>query len=827
MNKLTDGLRNNILLVVGAFLSGMAGVWCWGLIIGAGAAYLHCLFNGITRGRTLKEGLILCSPTMMLFGVIFAVGSQTGGGLNSLTGWAITIILMLVSAFVGSFVSGSKDYNDKINESGAAPTVRPQAPPHNTEQSRNPAHDEEEQEEPAPRPNNRQRRPTQEVPVPVESHDDDADDNAQVEAEPEPEPEAIGTTAALANARNRRGAKRKQANRPLQASEEEALHEMIRDITGLQDITSSTFALAYNALPADERAKLPSDPEKALIYKMRGETISPNEIVCRKVGHAIPEFILKPLMSDSNTDNIDKVAKLFLADLPDPLNSIPVTTLIWYVPNALFSSSLEQAIRDNLDELTQQFSNKLPTPLKYINLRTLWGALPAEARMSPKNIYRDIEYNTPKLMEMFDVSNLDTFTSSLDTQLPIEYRGKTARMLYNHIKRVNPALTNTPDSEEAIVLRNLEVLQVEATEESDVSDVQAQTFYSKLSRSEKLILPTDPVLAYQYHQRGVCIPFLEAIRKATGIKDFPAFLLKNPDNDRYSASDVQNELKRFDLSKDFPECLIPEKYLEYGYNFTLPMPYCIIPTAILQEVNDNDAFTTKNVNGDILELWVPKALKHLSFYGLPTVGNPMETILSALRSGVDVELTNAFPLTEIPETFRRSMYINLLDIEDDDTVDKVFCAKHHRHYKDLITVVDNGTSRLEIPTILLGYIIGHEELEKHSGEMFTEDADGMRYIRMYVNSHKQEVLDMFGGTDKSKIYPGILLQEFGPDALKDAYKSMGDMDISDDIETEYWRMLLPADKRATPTEDIANALGESYDPVYEGESIIHNAALIT
>lgn len=808
MDKLIAGIRNNIILVVGALLAGLAGAWYWGLLIGAGAAYLHCLFNGMTRGRTFKDGLILCCPTMMLFGVIFMVGAQVGGGLTSLTGWLITALLMIGSAFIGSFVSGSKDYQDKIRESDQSPTVRPTQ--QNAEQ---------------------QPQATQPTPTPAEQS---AEETAP-EQEQEETAAPIGMAAMLANARKKRNAPITTNNRPIEPDEQEKLKEMVRQMTGLQDITSTTYAMAYKQLPAEERALLPNDPEKALLYKLRGITLTPSEVLCRKLGYVVPDFILKPLLGADGEVNVDKVRDLFIDSLPKPLNCIPVTTLVWYIPNSLFSSSLQDAVKENASTLADKFSDKLPEPLKYIPLRTLWGALPADARKSPNNIMRDIEYNTPKLLEAFSVKDLSTINSSFDTQLPVVYRGRSAKEMREHACNANPALLTSVDSDEAVVLNNLETLQTMQTLNTDRSEAELQAFYNKLNRWDKVTLPKDPKLAYAYYSKGKRLPIIEAVRRSTGMDDLPEYMLSIDGNYAdYNIDQLKAEVNKFDATAKKPLCYIPSAYHKLIGNAVfleeLGFPYCLIPADIINGLKDYDKnpnfwkeqLTAKGIQGDYIKLCTPLMYRPMSISSLATACNmqassnsPLTIVNNAIMQKVQpsLNLSQEFLFNDLSDNVLRSMYIDLLDIEDDETTDAVFCHKHKDKLIELYTVINEGEDRLEIPTILLAYLIGHEALEAN-GQIFSFDYEGLCTVRSYVANHTSEVISLFTGSPIRK-YPTKLLPKFNQGMYDICPMNMRIIE-----NDEYWRLLIPIE--LPPTDEIADKLGDKYDPMYEGECIINN-----
>lgn len=811
MDKLIAGIRNNIILVVGALLAGLAGAWYWGLLIGAGAAYLHCLFNGMTKGRTLKDGLILCCPTMMLFGVIFMVGAQVGGGLTSFTGWLITALLMVGSAFVGSFVSGSKDYQDKIRESDQSPTVRPTS--QNTEQAPVPA--------PAPA---------------VQSFEDMTPEQREEYEQAQEEIQApIGVAAMLANARRNKNATANTNNRPIEPDEQEKLKDMIRQMTGLQDITSTTYAMAYKQLPADERALLPNDPEKALLYKLRGITLTPSEVLCRKLGYVVPDFILKPLLGSEGAANVDKVRTLFIDSLPKPLNCIPVTTLVWYIPNSLFSSSLQDAVKENAATLAGKFSDRLPEPLKYIPLRTLWGALPADARKSPNNIMRDIEYNTPKLLEEFSVKDLSTINSSFDTQLPVTYRGRSAKEMREHACNTNPALLTVVDSDEAVVLNNLETLQTMQTLNTNRSEAELQDFYNKLSRWDKVTLPKDPKLAYAYYSKSKRVPIIEAVRRATGMSDLPEYMLSiDGNNADYNVDQLKAEVGKFDATARKPLCYIPTAYHKMIGNAVfleeLGFPYCLIPADIingLKEYDSNPNFwkeqlTAKGIQGDYIKLCTPLMYRPMSISSLAADCNmqassnsPLAIVNSAIMQKVQpsLSLSEGYLFNNLSDSVLRSMYISLLDIEDDETTDNVFCHKHKNKLIELFTVIKDGENELEIPTILLAYLIGHEKLEAN-GQVFSFDYEGLCTIRSYVANHTSEVLNLFTGSPLKK-YPAKLLSKFSTEDY-DKY-SAKDCTVEND---EYWRLLIPVELPSTDV--LADKLGDNYNSMYEGECIINN-----
>lgn len=275
MANVMESIKRSIILIVGALLAGLTGLCVWGLLIGAGAAFLHCQFVGVTKGKLGINKLLACVPTMCLFGVMFLVGAQIGGGLTSVVGWVVTIIMMLVSAMVGGFVNSSKDITEKISQGDMAPQ---QAAPKGKTES---AQVEDEQ-------------------APASSTDaQQALASAQASAKQAPTSTAqIGVAAMLANARNFMSRRKEE----------------------------STQFEAHKQIPADARE---SKPAVAIVGPY--SNVSPAWM--RKFILASTEIEDEDLPDVTFVEKhyMDAVQKVYCTECQAPISNIPILLLAYII----------------------------------------------------------------------------------------------------------------------------------------------------------------------------------------------------------------------------------------------------------------------------------------------------------------------------------------------------------------------------------------------------------------------------------------------------------------------------------------------------------------
>lgn len=367
MANVMESIKRSIILIVGALLAGLTGLWVWGLLIGAGAAFLHCQFVGVTKGKLGINKLLACVPTMCLFGVMFLIGAQIGGGLTSVVGWVVTIIMMLVSAMVGGFVNSSKDITEKINQGDMAPQqtapakgktesaqVEDEVTPASstTEQASAPSTAEQalasaqaaveqaidsvqERAEKAKASANQAQTEQAQAQAPAEQAQAQAPaEQAQASAT------KIGVAAMLANARNFMSRRKEE---PVEMSQEERtqFEARVSQATGLQEITNEAIDLAYKQIPADAREGLPKDPVQALAAWYSSK--QPVAIV-GPYSNVSPAWMRKFILASTEIEDedlpdvafvekhyMDAVQKVYCTDCQAPISNIPILLLAYII----------------------------------------------------------------------------------------------------------------------------------------------------------------------------------------------------------------------------------------------------------------------------------------------------------------------------------------------------------------------------------------------------------------------------------------------------------------------------------------------------------------
>ena len=418
MGKMIRGMMNNILLMIAGFLACLAGNFFMGALIGVGAGVLQCTFSGANTGRKFKEAVLSSLPVAIVVGVVCGVGGNFSNGLKDIGGWIIAIIIAIMCGFIGSFISGTRYFQEQTSDRNpnrapinpptqatpSAPTSRPQATSAPVSQSSQRMLDRLHR--------NQQAAPAPEVPSDYdEVIDTSKGDQAYYnlikeltgkhvvtkriidEAYSKLPPDVLEhykndppLVALTSYAYERKAASaEKEVNNPFA--------DKVKELSGSDQVTESSIASAYTAIPDDLKKDLPTDPKAAIMMLSMGQTMSSikdGEAVLEQERalareqelkqiedfyESIPESFKDRLPKDDHAKAVEMFKRGESLPFYDSLDigfrsRVSYNTVESLVPSYA-RSNIEEWLWNNREAVLMEFDETLPPPLSDLPVSAL------------------------------------------------------------------------------------------------------------------------------------------------------------------------------------------------------------------------------------------------------------------------------------------------------------------------------------------------------------------------------------------------------------------------------------------------------------------------
>lgn len=419
MGNMIRGMMNNILLMIAGFLACLAGNFFMGALIGVGAGVLQCTFSGANTGRKLKEAALSSLPVAIVVGVVCGVGGNFAHGLKDIGGWIIAIIIAIMCGFIGSFISGTRYFQEQTGDRN--PNRIPINPP------TPPAPSAPSQGTPAPVSQSSQRmldrlhRNQQAAPTPAPEREVPSDydevidtskgdqayynlikeltgkhvvtkriiDEAYSKLPPgvlehyKNDPPLVALTS---YAYERRAASaEKEVNNPFA--------DKVKELSGSDQVTESSIASAYTAIPDDLKQDLPTDPKAAIMMLSMGQTMSSikdaeavlekerelaRELELKQIEdfyESIPDSFKERLPKDDHAKAVEMFKRGESLPFYDSLDMgfrsrVSYNTVEVLVPNYA-RSNVEEWLWNNREAVLTEFDETLPPPLSDIPVSAL------------------------------------------------------------------------------------------------------------------------------------------------------------------------------------------------------------------------------------------------------------------------------------------------------------------------------------------------------------------------------------------------------------------------------------------------------------------------
>ena len=752
-----DGVKKSIILILGAFLAGLSGFWLWGLLIGAGSAFLHCQFSGVTAGQVGKNKLFACFPAMILFGVMDLVGAQVGGGLNSVSGWIITFVLMAAAAIVGSFINGSKDITDKIQQGD------------------------------------------------------------QPQQQPDVSTEQIGVEAMLANARRNRAGGQVQDDvpRPIlsanvaETEEPELTKELAEGFVAKVSLYEAVVAKTGNKY--FPKCLLQGDPdwhgwtdadleeELSRFYYQLPPPFGAIDIESLKYladGHDPKDCIndLLPLFNGNGTSK--KLMQTHLALVP--------TGLLWGVLSASERKSQTNMLIDierNMDMLLQVFP-EAGTALEIWRPVTLRNqtmeALTERLKTTNPSLFQSYRGYVGKLVVM-NMHLMANEQQALNTVLHDQVKELTGNADISEAS-ISWAFKKLPYHERACLPdephkalmwrgQNKRLPFAEACKKY-FSVPQFPCFITDYSEDSTDYAPSYLRTLEQRFDLTLPYPFNIMDKSSVemlGRDGMALFDASDTSEKVWLPNPIKNvETLPYSEVKAVHELWLPKVYAQVGLDACL---------AKLQKLGiKNDSKLTPLT-------FVLKNLDNLS---------------KSLKTTTTESKTLQGPFSDVPAGVMREIILRSSGIDDEDCPDAMFVQKYLPLCASNV-YCSNEEPLGSIPALLLGNLIGHEAIEalaNDSDYTYEDDKTGVMHINSYILKNKNSVLKLLGD-GRCGYWPKVLVEKFGYDALFSARKFWNTIEPD-----EYWRLWLPESLVRMPYDEIAAKLGDLYDPSYIGELVI-------
>ena len=226
MKSLLQNITSNILLIIAGLLSCLLHNWFLGLLIGAGAGILNCIFRGSLKAGGWKDTLIVAAPASIIIGVLCAFGAGMCNNSIVIFNILITVAVIILCGVLGSFMGNSKFYSEKEQ-----PAVQHDTPT-------------------TPTPTNIPATPSNDsiAPPPIPNAPNDA-------------------ASVIANLRNRRKGITEQVEDKIIDTDgrDKIYYDAIKKLTGKDVVTESSVMDAYRNLPDDVKQMYSGDPPNVAI----------------------------------------------------------------------------------------------------------------------------------------------------------------------------------------------------------------------------------------------------------------------------------------------------------------------------------------------------------------------------------------------------------------------------------------------------------------------------------------------------------------------------------------------------------------------------------
>lgn len=216
----------------------------------------------------------------------------------------------------------------------------------------------------------------------------------------------------------------------------------------------------YLAIPAGQKVWLPDDHAEAVAMFKRHEFLRFYDTLPEEY-KAIPEYVYNSLCScppdqDINTYmlyNRENLMSQFCLQLQYPLSVIPLCVLAEFTPPASrFGKTDLEVVKEMEDTLLHMFSAELPEPLNRVPIKALWLSLPARDRLHENMKLNDIKLHLEELKDKFAIDG--SYGNPLILILPVKLRNISLSDLRKQVR-------NTNASPIFDVINNLDKLMIE------------------------------------------------------------------------------------------------------------------------------------------------------------------------------------------------------------------------------------------------------------------------------------------------------------------------------------------------------------------------------
>ena len=449
MKNLIRNITSNILLMVAGFLACLTGNWLLGLIIGAGAGILNCVFRGSLKAGGWKDTLIVAAPASIVVGVICAFGAGFCNNSIIILNFLTTIVVVALCGVVGSFMGNSKFYSEKEGTS-TTPTPNEFAAQRPTPNVTQPG---SSQSSTTVQPNAVQDDMLAQMMARLQQNHGtatvDSDYDAPIDTTGR-DSVYYDTVRALTgeqvvtkrvidkaygllpdNYKQQYGDSQKEQALIAYAYSKRVNHEDVQDsafaqkvkeLSGMNEVTEASIQKAYNTLSPDILEDLPNDPTAAIVLLSQGKTLQTimneeAELNAKKEAEDAKEietyYSLIPANRRHWLPNDHKEAvRMFKAGeylnfyntLPQELRlNVPEYIVKLLVPSTIAEDQANEWLHINRGTILAEFCDELPEPLCYIPVSSLINFIPSKFCFgrSPVDVVKE---NVDALKEMFDGS---------------------------------------------------------------------------------------------------------------------------------------------------------------------------------------------------------------------------------------------------------------------------------------------------------------------------------------------------------------------------------------------------------------------------------------
>lgn len=427
MRTLLSSLTKNILLVIGGFLACLTGNFFFGMLIGAAAGVLHCCFGGALSRKGVKGALIASLPVAIVVAILSGVGAAMSGGLKSVGGIIITIVVTLLCGFVGSYIDGSKFYKEQTQEAPQRQELNGSI----EEIAEN--NGMQEDIDVNQYINHMRQRRTVTPPTPTDDYDEmidtstaTGDNKALYDTVKSLTGKQVVTKRIIDEAYTKlpEDVKRKHVNdTPTVALMSYALgvsamhkkeldspyEKLVKKLSGMDEISDEAIEKAYNSIPESNRSELPTDMKSALMFYASGETLlsvktaeeQAKDVEKEKAQQEIESYYLAIPVGQKSwlpTDHAKAVEMFkhgeflpFYETLPEEYKQVPEYVYLSLCKNG--EQDRNTWMLYNRTYLMSQFCFELPYPLSVIPLSVLAECVPPAMRFgkSDLNVVKEMQ----------------------------------------------------------------------------------------------------------------------------------------------------------------------------------------------------------------------------------------------------------------------------------------------------------------------------------------------------------------------------------------------------------------------------------------------------